>query len=188
MTLIVGSTLILSGCFSSSTTTEDSPQTISFSSYQMNIATHYLENNVSERVDPRVAGKITALYTAPTGNGYEDNMVISTDSLTPNASLEDYVQAAIGGMAYTRSQYKSISFQKGTMNCSALTIPTITNTFSILRMAPSTNSSETIYFVQHYIHKLSEVVTISASTSNKDNVTTLQQMISTISCNLTKNP
>lgn len=74
------------------------------------------------------------------------------------------------------------------MNCSALTIPTITNTFSILRMAPSTNSSETIYFVQHYIHKLSEVVTISASTSNKDNVTTLQEMIGTISCNLTQNP
>lgn len=96
MALIVGSTLILSGCFSSSTTTEDSSQTISFSSYQMNIATNYLENNIGERVDPRVAGKITALYTAPTGNGYEDNMVISTDKLTPNASLEDYVQAAIG--------------------------------------------------------------------------------------------
>lgn len=186
-TVIVGSTLILSGCFSSFTTQEDSTKTISFSSYQMNIATTYLENNVGERVDPRVSSKVMSLYSAPTGWWYEDNIVISSDKLSPNASLEDYVQASIGGMSYTRWQYKSINFQKWTMNCSALTIPTITNTFSILRLAPSTNSSETLYFVQHYIHRLSEVVTISASTSNKDNVTTLQHMMSTISCNLTQN-
>lgn len=186
-TVIVGSTLILSGCFSSSPTQEDSTKTISFSSYQMNIATTYLENNVGERVDPRVSSKVISLYSAPTGWWYEDNIVISSDKLSPNASLEDYVQASIGGMSYTRWQYKSINFQKWTMNCSALTIPTITNTFSILRLAPSTNSSETLYFVQHYIHRLSEVVTISASTSNKDNVTTLQHMMNTISCNLTQN-
>ena len=87
-------------------------------------------------------------------------------------------------MSYTRGKYKSLNFQKGNLNCRALTIPTITNTFSINRIAPTTNSSEIIYFVQFYAHKLSEVVTVSASTSNKDNVTSLQQMMTTISCNL----
>ena len=183
---IISSTLFLWGCFSSSTKNVDTSQIISFSSYQMDITNSYTEKKVDERVDPRVAGKIISLYVAPTGWGYDDNVVISTDKLSPNASLEDYVQASIGGMSYTRGKYKSLNFQKGSLNCSALTIPTITNTFSINRIAPTTNSSETIYFVQYYAHKSSEVVTVSASTSNKDNVTSLQQMMATISCNLTK--
>ncbi len=188
MTLIVGGTLILSGCFSfSSKPQEEVYQTISFSSYIMNIDKQYIQWIVGEWVDPRVSSRVIALYSLPLQEWFSDNIVISNDKLSPNASLEDYVQASIGGMSYTRWQYKSIDFQKWVMTCNALTIPTITNTFSIYRLAPTNNSSETLYFVQHYIHRLSEVITISASTSNKDNVTTLQHMMSTISCNITQN-
>lgn len=152
----------------------------------MDITSRYSEKAVDERVDPRVAGKVISLYSARTGEWYEDNIVISVDKLSPNASLEDYVQAGIGGMAYTRWKYQSLNFKKGHLNCEALTIPTLMNTFSISRIAPTTNSSELLYFVQYYIHKLSEIVIISASTSNKDNVTHLQQMMATISCNSQK--
>lgn len=181
-------TLFVSGCFSfSSKTQEDKDQTISFSSYLMNIDSNYISWAVGEWVDPRVSNKIIALYSLPLQEGFLDNIVISQDKLAPNASLEDYVQASIGGMVYTRWQYKSLDFKKKSLNCSALTIPVITNTFSITRIAPTTNSAEIIYFVQWYLHKISDVTTISASTSNKDNVTSLQQMIETISCNSTKN-
>jgi hypothetical protein len=41
-------------------------------------------------------------YNPPSSLSFSDNIIISQDSLTPRASLDDYVQAAIGGIAYTR--------------------------------------------------------------------------------------
>lgn len=187
--LIFSMIFILSGCFWTSNTTEtNTTQDISFSSYVFTIPNSYSSGEVSNRVDSRIVKKIIAVYSSFQGDGFYDNIVISSDKLVPNASLEDYVQAGIGWMAYTRWQYKSIKFEKSTLNCSALSIPKITNTFSIYRIAPTTNSSETLYFVQTYLHRLSEVITISASTSNKDNVTTLQDMMNTISCNFSAKP
>lgn len=180
---------ILSGCFWSSDNSDtNTNQNISFASYVFTIPNSYTSWIVSDQVDSRIAKKIIAVYSSLQGEGFYDNIVISSDKLAPNASLEDYVQAGIGWMAYTWWQYKSINFEKSKLNCSALTIPKITNTFSIYRIAPTNNSSETIYFVQTHLHKLSEIITISASTSNKDNVTTLQQMMSTISCNFSVKP
>ena len=182
--MVILSTLLLSWCFWSSWKNMDTSQIISFSSYKMDITNNYTQNSVDERIDPRIAWKIISLYVNRSWEWYEDNIVISLDKLSPSASLEDYVQAAIGGMSYTRWKYQSLAYQKNNLTCQALTIPTVSNTFSISRISPANNTVETLYFVQFYIHKLSEIVTISASTSNKDNVTLLQQMMATISCNL----
>ena len=69
---------------------------ISFSSYVFTIPNSYSSGEVSNRVDSRIVKKIIAVYSSFQGVGFYDNIVISSDKLVPNASLEDYVQAGIG--------------------------------------------------------------------------------------------
>ena len=130
--MVILSTLLLSWCFWSSWKNMDTSQIISFSSYKMDITNNYTQNSVDERIDPRIAWKIISLYVNRSWEWYEDNIVISLDKLSPSASLEDYVQAAIGVMSYTRWKYQSLAYQKNNLTCQALTIPTVSNTFSIV--------------------------------------------------------
>jgi hypothetical protein len=54
-------------------------------------------------IDNRIAKKVLALYYKNNSSfDFADNIIISQDTLTPRASLEDYVQASIGGISYTR--------------------------------------------------------------------------------------
>lgn len=180
--LMASCLLFVSGCFSSSQTT-DQTQAIHIGDYTLSLGWDWKEQDTQQWIDQHMSNTIVSLYSRPSTAWYQDNIIITQDKLAPNASLEDYVQAGIGGIAYTRSQYTSLHFDKSTLQCQALNIPTISNVFSIYRVSPHTHTAETIYFIQRYLHKLGEVITISASTSNKENVTSIRKMLDAISCN-----
>ncbi len=69
----------------------------------------------------------------------------------------------------------------GSLQCTNSTLPTITVSFTIMRMIPGT-VSEQLYFVHHYIQRLDEIVMVSVSTSTQDNLSIANNLISTISC------
>ncbi len=73
-------------------------------------------------------------------------------------------------------------FQKDTIPCNNTSIPTIINSFSIYRITPQ-GDAETLYFVHYYIHRLDEVITISASTNTEKTLSSLEDMMKTTSCN-----
>lgn len=171
---------ILSACWQAKDILEKN--TIIFSDYTIEIDQNLYESKWNEDIDPRLSSKILALYVWLDQNWYQDNMVISQDKISPNASLQDYVKSSLGGIAHTWSKYTTIGQTTRSLSCSALTIPVITTVFSIYRIAPD-NTTQTIYFVQTHLQKLSEITTISASTSIKENVTKLQQRMESISCN-----
>ena len=69
----------------------------------MNISTDYKLSNKNKLLDERISDKVLVIYNKSLSSlDFSDNIIISQDSLTPRASLEDYVQAAIGGISYTR--------------------------------------------------------------------------------------
>ncbi len=180
--------VLVSLCFAvimvwcTSDTTTDTTQTIAFSNYNMKIDTWYLLWNKDAVIDNRIAKKVLAVYYRQNSTlSFSDNIIISQDTLTPRASLEDYVQAAIWGISYTWWKYESIDFQKWTLVCSTTTIPTIMNTFSIYR-TPVNSTPETLYFVQYFIHRDDEVIVVSASTNDQDTVSSLQTTLQTLSC------
>jgi hypothetical protein len=162
--------------------TPDPTQTITFSNYRMNISTGYQLWNKDTIIDNRIAKKVLAVYHMNWSSlDFSDNIIISQDSLTPRASLDDYVQAAIGGIVYTRWKYVSLSFDKSTLSCNWKTIPTIMNTFSIYR-TPLNTSPETLYFAQYFVHNNGEIVIISASTNQEDTLSTLKTTLKTLAC------
>lgn len=162
--------------------TPDPTQTIAFSNYHMNISTGYQLWNKDTIIDNRISKKVLAVYHMNWSSlDFSDNIIISQDSLTPRASLDDYVQAAIGGIVYTRWKYASLSFDKSTLSCKWKTIPTIMNTFSIYR-TPLNTSPETLYFAQYFVHNNGEIVIISASTNQEDTLPTLKTTLKTLAC------
>lgn len=177
--------LLLVGCTSSS---ESTTQRITFSAYQLDIPLSYYRTEVADWVDPRIAPKIHSLYTTVLHDGFQDNLIISQDTLHPSASLEDYVQASIGGMSYTWSKYQSLDFQTNSLTCTALTIPMISVSFRIERLAPGSTSPHTLYFTQLYLHKVSEIITVSASTASESSLSDLESMMQTIACALPSTP
>ncbi len=167
-----------------SSTTANPTQTIDFLNYNLQISTGYQLWDKNNLIDSRIWKKIIAIYhTSLSSLWFSDNIIISQDTLTPRTSLEDYVQASIGGIAYTWWQYKSLSFEKWTLNCNGGTIPTIMNTFSIYR-TPLNSSSETLYFAQYFIHNKEQIIIISSSTNNEDTLPSLTSMLKTLSCSL----
>jgi hypothetical protein len=75
---------------------------IEFLYYRMSITTDYVVSDKLDIVDGRISDKIVSLYKRPSSlTKFSDNIIISQDKLTPNASLEDYVQASIGGIVNT---------------------------------------------------------------------------------------
>lgn len=162
--------------------TTDMTQTVSFSNYSIKISTWYLLWNKDAVIDKRIAKKVLAVYYRQDSTlSFSDNIIVSQDTLTPRASLEDYVQAAIWGISYTWWKYESIDFQKLDLICNNATIPTIMNTFSIYR-APTNTAPETLYFVQYFVHHDDEIIVVSASTNNQDTVSSLQTTLQTLSC------
>ncbi len=162
--------------------TPDPTQTIAFSNYRMNISTDYQLWNKDTIIDNRIAKKVLAVYHKNWSSlDFSDNIIISQDSLTPRASLEDYVQAAIGGIVYTRWKYTSLSFDTSTLSCKGKIVPTIMNTFSIYR-APTNSIPETLYFAQYFVHNDDEIVIISASTNQEDILPTLKTTLKTLAC------
>jgi len=162
--------------------TADPTQTIAFSNYRMNISTGYQLGNKDTIIDNRIAKKVLAVYHMNWSSlDFSDNIIISQDSLTPRASLDDYVQAAIGGIVYTRWKYTSLSFDKSTLSCKWTTIPTIMNTFSIYR-TPLNTSPETLYFAQYFVHNNGEIIIISASTNEEDTLPSLKTTLKTLAC------
>ncbi len=101
------SILFLAGCGSDQTLSIDVQQ-IQFVDYQAQIPTIYQTYDQTNAVDQRVAGRIVSLYTVPTYSGYADTIVIARDRVSPNFSLEDYVQASIGGVFDTWKNYTSL--------------------------------------------------------------------------------
>lgn len=166
-----------------SDTTTDITQTIAFSNYNMKIATWYLLWNKDAIIDNRIAQKVLAVYYRQDSMlSFSDNIIISQDTLSPRASLEDYVQAAIWGISYTWWKYESIEFKKWIITCNTKTIPTIMNTFSIYR-TPINATAETLYFVQYFMHHDDVIIVVSASTNNQDILSSLQSTLQTLSCN-----
>jgi len=160
----------------------DSSQTINFSNYYMNISTDYKLSNKNKLLDERISDKVLVIYNKSLSSlDFSDNIIISQDSLTPRASLEDYVQAAIGGISYTRWKYISLSFDTSTLSCQWNNIPTIINTFSLYR-TPLNGVPETLYFVQYYVHNNGEIIIISASTNQEENVSSLKTTLKTLAC------
>lgn len=158
-------------------------QNISFLTYSMDVPMDFVAKPKEDVVDPRVMKKIVSVYQNSNSSlVFADNVIISQDTLTPRISLEDYVQAAIGGIAYTRWQYKSISFSKSTRICHKKEIPTIKNIFSIYRTASLTNEAETLYFVQYFVHNNEEVVAVSFSTNDETKIDTFSPLLDTMSC------
>lgn len=165
-----------------SSTIADPTQTISFLNYHLQIWTWYQLWDKNAVIDSRISKKVIAIYnTSSSVLWFSDNIIISQDTLTPRASLEDYVQSSIGGIAYTWWQYKSIGFEKWTINCNNTNIPTIMNTFSIYR-TPLNSSPETLYFAQYFIHNKEQIIILSSSTNEQDKLTSLKTMLSTLGC------
>ncbi len=165
-----------------SDTLTEATQTIAFSNYRMSISTGFLLWNKDTVIDNRIAKKVLALYYKNWSSlDFADNIIISQDNLTPRASLEDYVQASIGGISYTRWKYASLSFDKSTISCNGKMIPAIMNTFSIYR-TPTNSDPETLYFAQYFIQNNDEVIIISANTNQQDILSSLITMIKTLSC------
>lgn len=180
--IIISTFIILVMVWCTSDVVTDNTQTINFLNYTMNISTWYKISDKNNIIDERIVRKIIAVYYHENNTtSFAENIVISQDSLTPRASLEDYVQAAIGWISYTRWKYQSINFQKWSLNCSNIEIPTIMNTFSIYRV-PVNSSPETIYFIQYFIHNVDDIIVVSASTSNEENLETIKNNIKTLSC------
>jgi hypothetical protein len=160
----------------------EATQTIAFSKYHMNISTGFLLWNKDTVIDNRVSKKVLALYYKNWSSlDFADNIIISQDTLTPRTSLEDYVQASIGGISYTRWKYASLSFDKSTISCNGKTIPAIMNTFSIYR-TPTNSTPETLYFVQYFIQNNDEIIIASANTNQQDMLSSLTSMLKTLSC------
>ena len=157
-------------------------QTITFADYNMNIFTGYQLSNKESLIDNRISQKVLAVYRQnwPSLN-FSDNIIISTDNLTPRASLDDYVQASIGGIVYTRWKYASLSFDKSILSCNWKNIPTVINTFSIYR-TPLNDPPETLYFAQYFVHNDDEIVIVSASTNQEDTLSSLKTMFKTLAC------
>lgn len=165
----------------SSSAPSDFWQKITFADYTMSIESGYQLSDPHDSIDHKLTDKIIAVYTKSQSDKFFDNIIISQDTLTPRASLEDYVQASIWGIAYTRGQYKSIALQTATLPCGKNTLPTVMNTFSIHRTLPS-SVWETLYFVQYFLHYGTDVTIISLGSSQEDTVSTMQDMVKTISC------
>lgn len=181
ITWLLSIVFIFSGCWET-TDNSSNTQRISFSDYTINISPEYIAQSKDNLIDTRISDHVLWVYSKIDPINFSDNIIISQDKVSPSISLDDYVQASIGGIEYTWGKYTSLSFKKDTIQCNNTEIPTIINTFSIYRVTP-TWEAETLYFVHYYIHRLDEVITISASTKNEDSVSNLKNMIWTTSCN-----
>ena len=173
--------LLLSWCWSKNQWTVV-VKTITLPSYQFSLPEVFESHSVTDLVNPKLSWKIIAVYSISSLSWYADNVVIAQDVLAPNSSLDDYVQASIGGISRTWGNYTALNLEKSKIVCNALSQPIIVNTFQINRIIPKTSQSELLYFVQLYIRDGAEVTTISASTSNKKNVSIFQDIMRSISC------
>lgn len=181
MTWLLSAVLLFSGCWNN-TPTESNTQNISFSDYNINISTDYITQDTENLIDTRISNHILWVYSKVDSLNFADNIIISQDKVSPSISLDDYVQAAIWGIEYTRGKYTSLNFHKDTIQCNNTTLPTIMNTFSIYRITPKWEN-ETLYFIHYYIHRLDQIITISASTKDENNLSSIEDMIWTTSCN-----
>ncbi len=173
--------LLLSWCWSNNQW-ELKVKTITLPSYQFSLPEVFESHDVNSLVNPKLSWKIIQVYSISSFSWYADNVVVAQDILAPNSSLDDYVQASIGGISRTWGNYTALNLEKSQIVCHALTQPIVVNTFQINRIIPTTSKSELLYFVQLYIRNSTEVTTISASTSNKKNVSIFQDIMRSISC------
>lgn len=176
--------VLLAGCSSKkSDSGETATQAVVFWNFQLQLPVSYTISPSSDWIDPRISKKIDAVYYSNEDASYTNNIVVFSDKLSPNAALEDYVQASLEGIASTWGSYESLWSTKSSLHCQALTIPTIQHNFSIYRVSPKDKSWETLYFSQYYLHHLSDIAVVSASSSSKSALSALQKIIASITCN-----
>lgn len=156
-------------------------QTIQFVDYETQISNDYQSQSPTDLVDQRVSDKIVWLYTVPTYTWYAHTIVISHDKVSPSLSLEDYVQASIGGIADTRKNYTSLWFEHGVLWCTNSELPTIKVSFSIIRLIPW-SVSEQLYFIHYYVKRLDEVVLLSLSSTDEAQSLVADEIIAKMSC------
>lgn len=154
---------------------------IVFGDYTMTIENVYQNISHDTIIDQRIQNRILGAYSIPWYDTYNNTIIITEDKVSPNASLEDYVQASIGWIDQTRWQYRSLWFEHNSTPCGDRKLSSIMVSFSLVRSIPNT-LQQTLYFVHYYIQRLDTITMISISTEDESQLQQLIPMLSTISC------
>ena len=146
-----------------------------FSDYIIDINKSFVAlspNTISNR---RLNSSIIASYSMPTSldNVFEKNIIILKDTLWI-LGLEWYVDQSIAGIQKTRWWYKKVSLSSDIVLCDNKELPAFSHIFSITRWWLY-QTWQIIYFMQYFFAKEKEIIILSSSTDNKDDLDALNK-------------
>lgn len=173
--------VLLAGCSSSSSISNDL-QDIVLDKYSFSVSQEFTPQSLEDYADPRVAWRFIAMYASTSQSWYKDNMVVSKDILPPDTTLEQYASSSFEAIASTWRNSTILSTSSRSFHCQALTTHLKTQSFQLNRFSSQSLAWETLYFVQWYILQDKSIVIVSLSTSNKKNVSILEDYIDSVSC------
>lgn len=174
--------LLLSGCWSSWSTSSSDSQDIYFSDYMMTINKGFLPIQSDQLTDHRLQGSLIAAYSIPrpTSDYFEKNIVIAQDVLW-SFTLQRYVSDAIAGIAKTWWWYKQTDLTAHKVSCGTVEVPALQHDFTIVR-GWLNETGQVIYFVQYFFAKGNKITILSSSTDNEDDIDSLHTYTESIHC------